>query len=100
MDLTNLVTAASSAAFGVADYNIIKGDVENQAVVTIRDLINGFYSGKNSITDIATVLQTEMPIIPICYRTGILFSNEKIENVNNSSYSDIYFSIESYSIKN
>lgn len=100
MDLTNLVTAGSSAAYGVSDYNIIKGDTENQAVVTIRDLINGFYSGKNSITDIATVLQTEMPIIPICYRTGILFSNEKIENVKNSSYSDIYFSIESYSIKN
>ncbi len=100
MDLTSLVTAGSSAAYGVADYNIVKTDSENQTVVTIRDLMNGFYSGKNSITDIATVLQTEMPIIPICYRTGILFSNEKIENVDNSSYSDIYFSIESYSIKN
>ena len=43
---------------------------------------------------------SEMPVIPICYRTGIIFSNEKIENVKNSSYSDIYFSIESYSIKN
>lgn len=100
MDIASLVTAGGSAAYGVVDSNTVKNDLENQTVVTIKDLVNGFYSGKNSITDLATVLQTEMPVIPICYRTGILFSNEKIGNVKNSSYSDIYFSIESYSIKN
>ena len=62
----------------------------------IEDVLKGFYSGKNTVTDLASVLQTEMPFIPVCYRTGALFYNDNIENVNNSSASDIYSSIESY----
>ena len=67
---------------------------------SISTVVNGFYKGENTIADIATVLQTEMPAIPVCYRTGVLFSNENIENVNNASASDIYFSIESYIYNN
>jgi len=63
-----------------------------------QKVINGFYAGKNTIADIAMILQTEMPFIPVCYRTGILFCNDNIENITRSSESDIYFSIESYII--
>ncbi len=59
-------------------------------------VINGYYSGNNSIADVAAVLQSEMPFIPLCYKTGVMFYSDNIENVNNSSQSDIYFSIESY----
>ena len=62
-------------------------------------VINGFYKGKNSINDVASTLQSDMPIIPLCYRTGVLFCNENIENVDTASASDIYFSIESYKLK-
>ncbi|MBQ3817217.1 MAG: hypothetical protein II802_02960, partial [Clostridia bacterium] len=64
-----------------------------------EDVIKGFYAGKNTITDVATILQAQMPFVPVCYRTGALFCNEKLENVKNSSLSDIYFSIENYSIR-
>lgn len=69
------------------------------AVDSVELVVNGFYSGENTIADVASVLQTEMPIIPVCYRTGVLFYNDNIENVNNSSVSDIYSSIESYIYK-
>lgn len=101
MDLTNLVTAGGSAAYGVIDSNTVKvssAEGEEIPTVTLKDMINSFYSGQTTITDLASVLQTEMPIIPVCYRTGVLFCNENIENVNNSSVSDIYFSIESYKV--
>ena len=58
-----------------------------------------FYKGKNSISDVAVTLQNDMPFIPVCYRMGVLFCNENIENLNMASLSDIYFSIESYKIK-
>ena len=48
------------------------------------------------MADIAVALQNEMPFVPVCYRTGVLFYNDKIENVKDSSVSDIYFSIASY----
>ena len=62
-------------------------------------VIEGFYKGKNSINDVAITLQNDMPFIPVCYRTGVLFCNENIENMNKASLSDIYFSIESYKFK-
>ena len=115
MDLSSLVTEGGSAAYGVKKPQVsdsqASSDPENVseaesavptefASATTAELIDGLYNGKNTVADIASVLQTEMPIIPVCYRTGVLFYNENIENVNNSSASDIYFSIESYKFNN
>jgi hypothetical protein len=71
----------------------VEGETSEEVV------INGLYSGSNSIADVAAVLQSEMPFIPLCYKTGVLFYSDSIENVKNSSASDIYFSIESYIVK-
>lgn len=111
MDISSLVTEGGSAAYGIktADKNNAGGKAEQAAdtsdnqqteekSLTAAELVNGFYAGTNTLADLASVLQTEMPVIPICYRTGVLFYNDKIENVNNSSCSDIYFSIDSYSV--
>lgn len=104
MDLTNLVTEGGSTAYGVKypkpEENAAQEEGGNTGVAlnpkTPADLISGFYSGENTVADVASVLQTEMPFIPVCYRTGVLFYNDNIENVNGSSASDIYFSIDSY----
>lgn len=110
MDISNLVLEGSSAAYGIkntsgeTEVDSQDQDTENtgsdsgQSAVSSGELIKGLYQSKNTVTDVASVLQTEMPFIPVCYRTGVLFCNDNIENVNNSSASDIYFSIESYKI--
>lgn len=114
MDMTSLVTEGGSAAYGIkkpeipnpqeslpTDPAATDSATEQSAQsATAAELIEGFYSGKNTITDVASVLQSEMPFIPVCYRTGVLFYNDNIENVNISSASDIYFSIESYKYNN
>lgn len=121
MDISSLVSSEGTAAFGIKkmeektdekkesdkkesdekDKDSEKAEAETEVeVAKAEEVLQGFYSGKNSITDLATVLQTEMPFIPVCYRTGVLFYNDNIENVNNSSLSDIYFSIESYIYNN
>ncbi len=97
MDLRPIVNAGGSAAYGVKSVpNVSQEAVESVSWFTVVDK---FYSGEASVADVATVLQTDMPIIPICYRTGVLFCNDNIENISNSSKSDIYFSIESYKFK-
>ena len=108
MDISNLVLPGGSAAFGI---NNPKDEKETEDKETkekentkkdigYAEILKGFYKGQNSINDVVTSLQTDMPIIPLCYRTGVLFCNENIKNVKNSSVSDIYFSIESYNLKN
>ncbi len=105
MDLSNLVCYGGTSAYGMpssAPPQETQGEetvlpaVESLACAQVT---NGFYKGENSINDVAVTLQSDMPIIPLCYRTGVLLCNENIENIGNSSISDIYFSIESYKIK-
>ena len=119
MDISSLVTEGGSAAYGIkkpekkedekkadekteqtASTESTVSDTEQaeEQSLTAAELVSGFYAGTNTLADLSSVLQTEMPVIPLCYRTGVLFYNDKIENVNNSSCSDIYFSIDSYSV--
>ena len=116
MDLSELILPGGSAAYGVknikenqsnknadalqSDKDTLQNEQNSEPIIeSAVKLINGFYEGGNTIVDIAVALQDEMPFIPICYRTGVLFYNDKIENVENSSASDIYFSIGSYIMK-
>lgn len=111
MDISSLITEGGSAAYGIkkavseangeasAASDESSAAQEEQINLSSGELLNGFYSGQNTVSDIASVLQTEMPFVPVCYRTGVFFYNDNIENVNNSSLSDIYFSIESYKFK-
>lgn len=109
MDLSELVLSGGSAAFGIkAAKDDEKSDSSSESEIVVEDtktklscqkVIKGFYKGKNSINDIEVTLQSDMPFIPLCYRLGVLFYNENIENVKNCSLSDIYYSIESYKIK-
>ncbi len=117
MDLTELVTVGGSAAYGIKPIKNKKSDKAkdeseqpdaskqetrksgDKDFLTCTKVINSFYKGENSINDVAVTLQNDMPFIPVCYRLGVLFCDEKIENLNKASLSDIYFSIDSYKLK-
>lgn len=108
MDLRPLVTQGGAVAFGVKNSETVETEetqeTQEQVTQSVIDtscaqVIEKFYKGEASVNDVASVLQTEMPVIPVCYRTGVLFCNDNIENVKDSSQSDIYFSIESYKFK-
>ena len=116
MDFSQLVLEGGAVAFGLPKVDSVdegaevakeeETEQENEEEETdpkekdtsSQSVLNEFYNGNATVRDVAAVLQTEMPIVPICYRTGVLFYNENIENVINSSFSDIYFSIYSYSV--
>ena len=113
MDLSDLVTEGGSAAFGVPEEKKedkkekeqkeeseteAENNGEQPREYKSAQLVQGIYTGANTFADAAQVLQDEMPFIPVCYRTGVLFYNEQIRNVEHSSVSDMFFSIESYSV--
>lgn len=110
MDISCLVLEGGSVAYGLQKVSSDDKDDEKESEIKDKKksnklietgaqrVIKGFYNGDNTIADIASVLQTEMPFIPVCYRTGILFCNDKIENIEHYSEGDIYSSIESYII--
>ncbi len=110
MDISSLVCEGGSAAYGLAKQPVAdtttqteetnpEESEEAEPVLPVnrsQEVVNGFYLGQNTIADVAAVLQTEMPFVPVCYRTGILFCNENVQNVGSPSASDIFSSIDSY----
>lgn len=67
---------------------------EPQSTVTLSGVIEGFYKGKNTVADIASLAISDMAVAPICYRTGILFCSDKISNILGTYEGDIYAFLE------
>ena len=101
MDLSPLVISGGSAAFGVVNPEKPKegGEDTDKPAVSIEDAYNGYFAGTYSAADLESILLTQMPQIPICYRNGILFFDSDIKSGVRATESDIYFSIEKYKYK-
>lgn len=95
MDLTELLCSGGKAAYGIekADAKKTEGE-ENQTegpqAVTFEEVVKGVYNGKSTVSDVASMAVSELQIIPICYRTGILFCSEEIKEPQIFSSMDIY----------
>ena len=108
MDISALVLPGGSAAWGVINQgnSTPSAPSTSSATDTTEDVINSFsnlsnimsdfYSGKTTVADVATGVQTAMPIIPLCFRNGLLFYDEEISGSITASLSDIFYSISEF----
>ncbi len=99
MDISSLVVPGGSVAFGVNKSTAPQVDEGEAAPLTAAEIVNAFYNGQAEITDVVSALQTEMPVIPVCYRTGVLLCKNGIKNVGGASQNDIFLKIDSYKLK-
>ena len=93
MDMSNLVLAGGSAAYGVSAAVDESGA---PAKTVCGEMIGRFRAGECSLADLAGAFLTEMPQIPVCYRNGMLFYTSRIKNSAEPSVCDIFFSFENY----
>ena len=87
MDLTELLCSGGTAAYGIPKV-IDDGDEANG--ISLQQAISGFYKGESTVSDIASMAVSELPIIPVCYRTGILFCSNEIKEPSVNFTADIY----------
>ncbi len=104
MDMTQLVTAGGTAAYGVnsktesQDADANEGEAQEGAtqVSPCKSILDSYHAGECSIGDVAGTLLTEMPQIPVCYLEGVLFYSSAIRGGVEASGSDIYLNFENY----
>ncbi|MBQ0083878.1 MAG: hypothetical protein KBS52_03840 [Clostridiales bacterium] len=89
-DVTSYEETVSGETTSSTTSSAIEPESEPISSVTLEGVIKGFYAGKNTIADIASMAISEMPVVPVCYRTGILLCSTKISDFSNSCESDIY----------
>ena len=94
MDLTNLLCSGGKAAYGIE--KIVKNNPnENEEEtepqpVRLEQVVKGLYTGSSTVPDVASMAVSELHIIPICYRSGILFCSEEVKDPEVFSSMDIY----------
>lgn len=105
MDFSELVIPGGIAAYGVGlkkEENESSQDGEATAETqpiqknSCEGILATYHSGQCGLNDVAGVLLTEMPQIPVCYLNGVLFYDSAISGGVYASSSDIYLSIENY----
>ena len=114
MDITELVCESGSAAYGVKNPKVAEStestvsdtDTENEPQQPAEDtndincekILQSFYKGECDIGSVCTIFESQLPIIPVVYKTGILFYSNKIETEPVGTVSDIFFSLENFSV--
>ncbi len=93
MDISPLVVSGGAAAYGIPKPS------KDSSEGALSGLIDAYYNGTGGIQDIAVTANSELPIIPIGYRTGVLLTSNKIEVNSAASASDIFFGFENLKLK-
>ncbi len=86
-DISPLVLSGGSCAYSVAD-------TSDENVTDFTEIINKYKNGEAAISDVITSVSSQMPFIPICYRSGILFYSNSLSEVTNASTGDLFMSLQ------
>ncbi len=89
MDISSLVLPSGSAAYGLVGSTAADGEA---AAADHTTVISQYYSGQSSISEVATSLISNMPIVPITYRSALLFYSHNISKLSDAER-DSFFSL-------
>ncbi len=102
MDISSLVLPGGSAAAGITSPTPVTDQEGGQELYSNKayiSVINGFYSGQNTIADVASSLISSMPVIPVIFRSGLIFHSNEITEIGEVSYTDLFLSLNKYQFK-
>ena len=119
MDISELVTPGSSIAFGVVapeksevtsiPTNTASTDTQSSESNTSDNnflkynstsgALDAFYNNKATIQDVISAFNAEMPIIPICHRSGVLIYSTSFDIGPSCTLSDVFYNFENCTFK-
>lgn len=116
MDITQLVTPGGTAAYGIVqkaaenaddaekepapETEKVPSDTTDGINLTAADAVAGYYGGTYTLGDVASAFLSEMPLIPIMYRSGIAMFTPDIKAAPSVSFADLFIDINNYSFEN
>ncbi len=84
MDMSAFFGDGGAASFGIDPLSAAKAKY------------NEYKAGSAQISDFIAAFEKELPIIPICYRSGLLCYTSMLPNIPSATLSDIYYNIQGY----
>lgn len=113
MDISELVTPGGSMAYGIvktetADPSSVTSSQESTSSevaaptkptdinLTAAAAVKGFYEGKYTLGDVATACLSEMPLIPLMYRSGVVMFSPRLSAEPICTVSDLFYNINQF----
>ena len=103
-DISELVLPGGKCAFGIpgTSLNIEEDEESTQEPTTepqlygndLSELIISYRKGTVALSEVVSAVSAQMPFIPLCYRSGVLFYSNNIGEIQNASTSDLFMSLE------
>lgn len=107
-DIAPLVLPGGSCAYGIpaSSQSIDEGQEQGEAQGEnpeehnesygndLSELINRYRNGTVSLSEVVSAVGAQMPFIPLCYRSGVLFYSNGIGEITNASVDDLFMSLE------
>lgn len=95
MDMSELVLPGGRAAFGILAPKKTT-DESGAASRDYTDVIEGIKKGEDLVSSLATSLVTDMPVIPLLFRSSLLFYSKNVSEVSGASAYDPLLSINNF----
>lgn len=101
-DISPLIVPGGSCAYGIPgnDFSITDEESENTQESDSNDypndlseLVRRYKNGTVTVTELSSAVGSQMPFIPICYRSGALFYSNQIGDITTASQSDLFMSL-------
>lgn len=115
MDISELVTKKGDSAYGIYYQDKNKSETESESTDSSEAsssepseeeqeeketfagdtaaAVEEFYDGEATLQQVVTAFSSELPLIPICYRTGVVSYSTRLSGVS-PSYGDVFGGIE------
>ena len=93
-DISNLVIPGGSCAYGIPE-NSKEQNTQESSYSELTDIITQYRAGNVLISEVITTVNAQMPFIPICYRSGILFYSDSLGEIKEASSGDLFISLQS-----
>lgn len=87
MDMRPLLTEGGSVAYGIVN---TVGERNNDGLISLQKMFGDFYSVGGQLVDIAATAVSELPVIPLCYKTGALLYSGVSVTVDGSFETDLF----------
>ena len=65
-----------------------------EITLTSADAYKGFYSGEYTLQDLITAFNAELPVIPICFKNGMVIYSDRFGNGITSSRTELFHGIQ------
>ncbi len=89
-DLSPLVLPGGSAAYGVVP--AAEGEADLSAI------LQQYADGELDIRNVVSAVESVLPFIPVCYRSGVLFYSEKANDITGLTESNLFSQIGDWKI--